>query len=135
MRIDGQNPGSSAIITNPAPELDLSIPYRTGGSADSATAAIKFEGLLIANLISQMRESSGVKMFGESPGAQVFEGLFDQMFGESIAKNGGLGLATQIATSMNRIDDQQTAEMQDSAMLVSPVLDSAVQEIQQKVEL
>lgn len=113
MRIDGQNTGSQAILSHTQPELDLSIPRRSDGSSDSAAAAVKFEGLLVANLISQMRESSGIKLFGESPGAQVFEGLFDQMFGESIAKNGGLGLATQIETSMKRIDELQDAQQEE----------------------
>jgi Rod binding domain-containing protein len=101
---------SSSPVGPPVRFDDLDVPRRADGSADSAAAARKFEGLLVAQLISQMRESSGVKMFGDTPGAQVFEGLFDQMFGEAIAKNGGLGLAERVEASLQRIEKASKEE-------------------------
>ncbi|MBI3818682.1 MAG: rod-binding protein [Planctomycetes bacterium] len=106
MRIDTQSafptqdPSAAAL-----PVLDLAIPKTADGKTDNKAAAKKFEGLLLSTLVGQMRQSSGLQFFGESPGAQVFEGLFDQFFGESLAARGGIGLSKQIEESMKQIDE------------------------------
>lgn len=87
-----------------AGDTDLFIPKRADGTADSQATARKFEGLLLSNLVGQMRESSGVHFFGDTPGSQVFEGLFDQFYGEALAARGGIGLAKQVSESMDRLE-------------------------------
>lgn len=99
------NFSTPAIVAAPRdndPET-AALPRQADGSVDPAAAARKFEGILISGLIAKMREAAGVQFFGEAPGAQVFDGLFDQYFGDSIASAGGFGLAKQVEGSVERL--------------------------------
>lgn len=72
--------------------------------ADSqdADAARQFESLVLSMLVKEMRKTLPEGLFGETPGASVFEGLFDQMMGEELASGRGLGLADQLLADAAR---------------------------------
>lgn len=120
MRIDNNSPAYFPPAVSPAGD-DVSVNRRDDGTIDAHATARKFEGLLLSNLVGQMREASGLKFFGETPGSQVFEGLFDQMFGESLAAGGGVGLSKQVAESMERLDEaRRQAEELDLLQFGTP---------------
>jgi hypothetical protein len=60
----------------------------------------RLEGVFVSSLITRMREASGVQFFGGTPGAQVFEGVFDEMLGDSIARGRGIGLYQQVERAL-----------------------------------
>jgi hypothetical protein len=66
----------------------------------AASTAARLEGVLLTSLISRMREASNVQFFGESPGVQVFEGVFDEMMGDALAAKRGIGLYKEIERSI-----------------------------------
>jgi Rod binding domain-containing protein len=66
----------------------------TAGVRDAREAATAVEGMFVSMLVAEMKkslESGG--FFGEGPGSQVFEGMFDSLMGEEIARQGGFGLS------------------------------------------
>jgi Rod binding domain-containing protein len=63
---------------------------RDSGSAD---AAQRFEELLATLLVKELRRALPEGLFGEGPGADVYEGWFDEQMGRALARDGGLGLA------------------------------------------
>jgi Rod binding domain-containing protein len=83
-----------------APAIPIEL---AGGSRDPKSVAARFEAVMASILLSEMRRGSSLQLFGESAGAQVFEGIFDQMLGESLAARGGLGLARSVEDSIRRM--------------------------------
>lgn len=68
------------------------------GRATPSEAATAVEGLFVSMLVSEMKntlESGG--FFGSGPGSDVFDGMFERLMGEEIAKKGGFGLAAFVA--------------------------------------
>ena len=65
---------------------------------------------MISTVVGRMREASGVHLFGEGPGAQVHEGLFDQMMGDALAANQGVGLYREVEASIRRHQDSNPNE-------------------------
>jgi Rod binding domain-containing protein len=63
-------------------------------AATPEVAAEKFEGLFASVLLSEMKKTlpSG-SFFGGGPGADVYDGMLERLFGERIAEQGGFGLA------------------------------------------
>ena len=57
--------------------------------------------MFVSLLVSEMKKSlEGGGFFGDGPGAGIFDGMFDRLMGEEVAKQGGLGLAEFVATAM-----------------------------------
>ena len=71
-------------------------------SSDRTEVARSFEELLAGLLVKELRTTSGVKLFGESSGSQVFEGLFDRYLAETIGAAGGLGVGASFADQLLR---------------------------------
>lgn len=70
-----------------------------GGGAE---AAQRFEELLATLLVKEMRKALPDGLFGDGPGADVYEGWFDEHLGRSLARDGGLGLAETVRESLVR---------------------------------
>ena len=76
----------------------------TGVSADSSDnaarqkeATTQLEGVFVSMLLKTMRETmTEGEMFGKD-GADIWGGIFDQTLGDAIAKDGGLGIASQMS--------------------------------------
>ena len=67
-------------------------------SKDAATAV---EGIFVSMLVGEMKKTLGEGgFFGNAPGSQIFDGMFDRMMGEEIAKKGGFGLAAFVEDAM-----------------------------------
>ncbi len=105
--------GSLAVthLTAPtAPVLDA----RRFENQDRETMAQGFEELLMSMLVKEVRQSSGVQLFGDSPGSHLLESLFDQQFASALSENGGLGIGDRLAAHVMpqdvalEADDEET---------------------------
>jgi Rod binding domain-containing protein len=67
-----------------------------------AEAAQKFEALFASQLVKEMRQTLSSGFFGDGPQADVYAAWLDQFLGEAIAKDGGLRLAQQLRTDLER---------------------------------
>jgi peptidoglycan hydrolase FlgJ len=64
-------------------------------------AATAVEGIFVSMLVGEMKKTlSNGGFFGEGPGAAVFDGMFERMMGEEIARKGGLGLAAVVEAQL-----------------------------------
>lgn len=63
-------------------------------------AAKKLEALFATMLVREMRKSLPKGFFGDGPGADTFNGWFDQKLGQSLSDSGALDLAGQISVSL-----------------------------------
>ena len=64
---------------------------------EAAKAAAAVEGMFVSMLVSEMKktlESGG--FFGDAPGSDIFDGMFERLMGEEIAKKGGFGLGAYV---------------------------------------
>ena len=65
-------------------------------------AATAVEGIFVSMLVSEMKKTLGEGgFFGNSPGSQIFDGMFERLMGEEMAKQGGLGLAKFVEANLN----------------------------------
>lgn len=84
-------PGTGAVVRGPRPALPAEAGPRGGGAREAAQAV---EGMFVSLLVAEMRKTlDGGGFFGDGPGSDVFDGMFDRLMGEEIAKQGGFGLA------------------------------------------
>ncbi len=66
-------------------------------------AAQQFEALMIAQLLKTARgEQNGWLGTGEDSGDAMASGLAEEQFAQALAKHGGLGLSSQIVSSLSR---------------------------------
>jgi Rod binding domain-containing protein len=65
-------------------------------------AASQFEALLIGEVLKTAHEDGGWMGTGEDETASTTMGLADQFLAQSMAKNGGLGLARMVAAGLAR---------------------------------
>ena len=64
-------------------------------------AAEEVEGVFATMLVKEMAKTlSGGSFFGSTPGADVYDGIFEQALGQELARSSGLGLKSQIAAQL-----------------------------------
>ncbi len=73
-------------------------------------AAQRFEELLATVLVKEMRRALPDGLFGQGPGADVFEGWFDEHMGKSLARDGVLGLAEVVREGLVRKAEERSRE-------------------------
>lgn len=73
---------------------------RRGGP--DGQAAQQFEELLATLLVKELRRALPDGLFGDGPGADVYEGWFDEHLGRSLALGGKLGLAEVVQEGLVR---------------------------------
>ena len=66
-------------------------------------AAQQFEGLLLAQVLQQAHQDGGWLDSGSDSAGSVATGFAEQQLAAAIAHNGGLGLATMIASGLDRM--------------------------------
>lgn len=70
-------------------------------------AADEFEAVFITEMIKPMFEGISTDgMFGGGKGEEVFRGMMVQEYGKLIAKNGGIGLSSQIKEQIIKMQEQ-----------------------------
>ncbi len=103
------DPAAPAAVPGSDVASELGLGRRADGSVDAAQVAEKFEAVLTSMLLSEMRQAGDLRLFGDTPGSQVFEGIFDRMMGDALAARGGLGLSRDILESIERTERAQAA--------------------------
>ncbi len=64
-------------------------------------AAEEVEGVFATMLVKEMAKTlSGGSFFGSTPGADVYDGIFEQALGPELARSSGLGLKAQTAAQL-----------------------------------
>lgn len=84
-----------------------------GGSDQAEVAAQEFESLFATLLVTELRKGLGDGFFGEGPGADTFNGWFDEQLGASIASRGSLGLADQVREAIASEQAAATAAQEE----------------------
>lgn len=70
------------------------------------TAAQDFEAVFLSEMLKPMFETIEVDdLFGGGKGEEVFRGLLIQEMGKSIARQGGMGLASQVRAELLKIQE------------------------------
>jgi Rod binding domain-containing protein len=88
------------------------------GADDSQPAAVarEMESLFATLLVSELRKGLGDGFFGSGPGADTFNGWFDEQIGSSLASRSSLGLTEQIQEAILR---EQSARAAQEARMAS----------------
>lgn len=89
-------------------------------------AARKFEGLFASLLLSEAKKTlpSG-SFFGGGPGADVYDGLLERLFGERLAEQGGFGLADFVRADLARREGAATPPDAAPATPATPAVPTA----------
>lgn len=83
---------------------------QSGDESKVEDVAEKFEALLSTMLVKEMRKALPEGVFGKGPGADVFEGWFDEHIGAEIARGGdGLDLAGVIKANLGLKSGEEQA--------------------------
>jgi len=69
---------------------------------DSKATAHEFETIFGVMLVRELRRAMPNGIFGDGPGADVYEGWFDEQLGKSLAKNDALGIAGMVRSAIGR---------------------------------
>ncbi len=70
-------------------------------AGESAAAAQEFEALLGTMLVKELRRALPTGFFGETSGADTYEGWLDETLGRELAKSGSLDLAGMVKVSLD----------------------------------
>ncbi len=81
------------------------------GESEPAAVAREMESLFATLLVTELRKGLGEGFFGSGPGADTFNGWFDEQIGASLASRSSLGLADQIQDSITRQQQAQAAQI------------------------
>lgn len=78
-------------------------------------AAEQFEAVFIGEMIKPMFEGISTDgMFGGGKGEEVFRDMLVQEYGKLMAKNGGIGLSSQVKDAMIKMQEQADNAQQTS---------------------
>lgn len=77
---------------------------------DIERVANRFEGLFLSMLVKEMRKTLPTGFFGEGPGAETFNGWFDDHMGELLGSSGALDLAGLLKAGQPRALEVQKNE-------------------------
>jgi len=91
-----------ALAASGPDEARLEAARRAADRGDAAETARQFEKLFAVLLVRELRRCMPEGPFGEGPGADVYEGWFDEHLGGALAERDALGLAGMIKTSIQR---------------------------------
>ena len=93
------------------------------GSAVGGLSHSNAKSGVVSMLVSEMKKTLGEGgFFGNSPGSQIFDGMFEQLMGEEMARQGGFGLAKYVEANLNppQKSDQASREKTDLEGTVAP---------------
>jgi Rod binding domain-containing protein len=80
---------------------------RLADSGEHERAGREMETVFGMMLVRELRRALPEGLFGKGPGADVFEGWFDEHLGKALAERDALGLAGMVKTSL-RAKEQST---------------------------
>lgn len=80
--------------------------------------ATEFESLMTSQLLKQMRATTGEGGLFPGDDSDTLGGMFDMVFGQYIAENGGLGIAEHLEPHMPKAKDSKKSGVRDSTELL-----------------
>jgi flagellar protein FlgJ len=84
-----------------APGIDPRVRDLLPGKAGAKEAAVAMEGVFMSMLVGEMKKTlQDGGFFGGGPGSDVFDGMFERLMGEEMAKKGGFGLASFVERTL-----------------------------------
>ncbi|MFT4540795.1 MAG: Rod binding domain-containing protein [Planctomycetota bacterium] len=102
MNITGMDTSSAALQAAQVQVEAASNDKALADQRDPGKAADRMERLFATMLVKELRRALPNGLFGKTPGADTFEGWFDQHIGDSLADSGALDLASQIKLSIEQ---------------------------------
>jgi Rod binding domain-containing protein len=75
---------------------------RAAERGDAKETARQFEKLFAMMLVRELRRSMPEGPFGQGPGADVYEGWFDEHLGDALAAHDALGLTGMVKAAIGR---------------------------------
>jgi flagellar protein FlgJ len=116
----------SPVLTPPTasmaePELEgLSARVKRGDKSAVPELARQFEGVLLAQMVKEMRQTlEPGTLFGNDPG-DVMGGLFDMFLGKHLTRSGGIGLAKFLERYLGPDDKTHTPATSNPWLLTPP---------------
>lgn len=86
------------IISAPDQHQQIRRKIETGGTGEFAK---QFESIFLRQMIQQMNKSMlSDGLFGESHQGKIYQGMFTDAMAETLAENGGIGLADVLEQSL-----------------------------------
>ncbi len=82
---------------------------RAAERGDAKETARQFEKLFAVLLVRELRRAMPEGPFGQGPGADVYEGWFDEHLGGALAADDALGLTGMIKTAIGRAQAARAA--------------------------
>jgi Rod binding domain-containing protein len=92
----------AAALRSGSDEAQLEAARRAADRGDAEETSRQFEKLFAVLLVRELRRCMPDGPFGSGPGADVYEGWFDEHLGGALAERDALGLAGMIKTSIQR---------------------------------
>ena len=77
--------------------------------SEAEAVSREMESLFATLLVSELRKGLGDGFFGSGPGADTFNGWFDEQIGSSLASRSSLGLTEQIQEAIIREQEAKAA--------------------------
>ncbi|MFT7617179.1 MAG: Rod binding domain-containing protein [Planctomycetota bacterium] len=98
----------------------LKAPGKDASDDEIKDVATQMEGVFFSMFVKEMRKTmTDGSLFGEGPGADTYEGFFDQMMGEHLGQAGGLGIAEMVVK--NAMLNRERVSMDDvTPSLITP---------------
>lgn len=95
-------------LSSPSGDTRLDEARRATDRGDTAETAKQFETLFATLLVRELRRSMPKGMFGDAPGADVYEGWFDEQLGSALASREALGIAGMVRAALGKQVPQET---------------------------
>jgi Rod binding domain-containing protein len=89
-------------LSSPTGDALLDDARRAAERGDAAETARQFETLFAVQLVRELRRSMPQGMFGDAPGADVYEGWFDEQLGSALAQREALGIAGMVRVALEK---------------------------------
>jgi len=92
-----------------AEEGSLERALRRADGGDPKEAATAFQSVLATLLVKELRRALPEGMFGKGPGADVYEGWFDEHLGRTLAERDTLGMREMLRAELARRQEARDA--------------------------
>ena len=88
---------------------------RAADKGDTGATARQFETLFGVMLVRELRRVMPDGLFGSGPGADVYEGWFDEHLGQALGAHDALGIAGMVKSALTRAQAARDAQAASGA--------------------
>ena len=83
-------------------------------------ACLDFESILAQQMLRAMTATLSVGMFGESPGSNIYQEMYEAELAKAMSANGGIGIATMLYKQMQKGDMAMPLGEDTAPMTIEP---------------